>query len=291
MMSLRAIARSAPRSVARLSSTTIRNTRVAQPSSALRTAWAPLRTQSLAATFSSTARTRAADNEGDKELLDKLDGELQFEETLKKDLEQPASVKDFLENSPFELKDEPGKQDVYLTRKFGNESITVSFSIADLNSQVEDDMFNEEGLSEEEMETPEGKELAESEAAEDVEPEGPTQPMMCRLNVVVEKPNAGALNIECTASEGSIVIENFWYYKDGKLAHSASADAVHGAGDVYPGPSFTTLDEDLQLMLERFIEDRGITHAMALFVPDYMDVKEQREYHGWLKNVRNFVEA
>lgn len=41
---------------------------------------------------------------------------------MKENEQLPASVKDFLENSPFELKDIPGKEDVRLTRKFGNET-------------------------------------------------------------------------------------------------------------------------------------------------------------------------
>lgn len=52
----------------------------------------------------------------------KLNSEIEFENDMKEAAPVPASVKDFLENSPFELKDEPGKEDVVLTRKFGNET-------------------------------------------------------------------------------------------------------------------------------------------------------------------------
>ena len=58
----------------------------------------------------------------DEELSVKLESELQFESEMKENEQQPASVKDFLANSPFELKDVPGKEDVYLVRKFGNET-------------------------------------------------------------------------------------------------------------------------------------------------------------------------
>jgi len=122
MMSLRAVARSAPRTLTRLSSTAIRQTRVAQPSSLLRTSWAPLRTTQLSASFSTTPLRQAADNEVDQELLAKLESELQFEDEMKANEQLPASIKDFLDNSPFELKDEPGKQDVYLVRKLGDET-------------------------------------------------------------------------------------------------------------------------------------------------------------------------
>ncbi|KAI1756257.1 mitochondrial glycoprotein [Xylaria castorea] len=289
MMSLRAVARSAPRTLTRLSSAAVRQTRVAQPSSLLRTAWAPLRTPQLAATFSSTSWRQAPENEADQELLAKLQSELHFESEMKESVQLPSSIKDFIENSPFELKDEPGKEEVYLVRKFGDETITISFSIADL-ANYEPDMYNEDtALTDEELDTPEGKRLAETEADEAAEDEEAPSP--CRLNIVIEKPNKGALNVEALAQEGSILIENFFYYKDAKMAHSSSAEAIHNAEDVYPGPPFTTLDEDLQLMMERYLEERGVTQAMAVFIPDYMDVKEQREYQSWLKNVKDFVEA
>ncbi|KAH8167172.1 hypothetical protein CIB48_g1076 [Xylaria polymorpha] len=277
MMSLRAVARSAPRSLARLSSTAIRQTRVAQPSSLLRTAWAPLRTSQLTATFSSTSRRQAPDNEADKELLAKLESELQFENELKANEQVPASIQDFLDNSPYELKDVPGQEDVYLVRKFGNETITVSFSISDLTN-YDPDMYNEDNaLTDEELDTSEGKQLAETEAEDSLDDD--------------DKPNKGALNIEAVAQDGSILIENLYYYKDAKMAHSSSPEAVHGAEDAFAGPPFASLDEDLQLMVERYLEERGIAQAMAIFVPDYLDVKEQREYQAWLKNVKGFVEA
>ncbi|KAI0409162.1 mitochondrial glycoprotein [Xylaria palmicola] len=291
MMSLRTVARSAPRALTRLSASALRQTRVAQPSSLLRTAWAPLRTSQFTAAFSSAPSRQAPENEADQELLAKLESELQFESEMKENEQLPVSIKDFLESSPYELKDEPGKQDVYLVRKFGNETITVSFSISDL-ANYEPDMYNEDNaLTDEEVETPEGKRLAETEAEEALDEEAGEPPVPCRLNIVVEKPNKGALNIEAVAQDGTILVENFYYYKDSKMAHSASPEAVHGAEDVYPGPPFGSLDEDLQIMMERFLEERGITQAMAIFVPDYMDVKEQREYQTWLKNVKDFVEA
>lgn len=36
--------------------------------------------------------------------------------------EIPQSVKEFLSNGPFEIKDVPGKEEVTLTRKFGDET-------------------------------------------------------------------------------------------------------------------------------------------------------------------------
>ena len=73
------------------------------------------------AAFSSTAGRRAADGETDDELSAKLESEIQIEEDMKASEQQPASVKDFLDNSPFELIDTPGQEVVKLSRSFGDE--------------------------------------------------------------------------------------------------------------------------------------------------------------------------
>ncbi|KAI1088608.1 mitochondrial glycoprotein [Rostrohypoxylon terebratum] len=297
MLSLRAVARSAPRTLNRLSATALRQSRVARPSSLVKSSWAPLRSSQFASAFS-TSQFRQAASDVDEELSVKLDSEIQFEGSMKEVDQMPASVKDFLENSPFELKDEPGKEDIILTRKFGNETITVTFSISDLTSYENDNLYNDEALNDEDLDldTPqEGKQSSrqseEDEMLEEEDEEGNEAPVPCRLNVVVEKPGKGALNIEALAQDGQIMVENFYYFKDPKLAHGETAEVAHIAQDVYPGPPFGTLDEDLQLLMERYLEERGVTQALAVFIPDYMDIKEQREYQTWLKNVKAFIDA
>lgn len=295
MMSLRAVARSAPRTLSRLSSTALRQSTVARPSSLLKSSWAPLRSTQVTSAFSTTPLRRAPAVEVDEELSVKLESELQFEGEMKENEQLPASVKDFLENSPFELKDIPGKEDVRLTRKFGNETITVSFSISDLANYEPDTPLEDSALTDEELDTPEGRQLAAEAEAEEGEEEGVDEEgeaaVPCRLNVVVEKPGKGALNIEALAQDGQIMVENFYYFKDPKHAHSETAEVTHIAQDVYPGPPFGSLDEDLQVLMERYLEERGITQALAVFVPDYMDIKEQKEYQTWLKDVKNFIDA
>ncbi|KAI0122722.1 mitochondrial glycoprotein [Daldinia grandis] len=294
MMSLRAAARSAPRTFTRLSSTTLRSSRLTQPSSLLKSSWAPLSSSQFTSLFSTSQFRQAPPSEVDEELSVKLESELQFENELKEDEQLPASVKDFLQNTPFDLKDEPGKEDVSLTRKFGNENITVTFSISDLANYEPDDVFNEESvLDDEDAESPEDRRTspAESEEALEDDIEGGDAPVPCRLNIVVEKPGKGALNIEAMAQDGQIIVENFYYFKDPKMAYGKTADIAHAAQDIYPGPPFGSLDEDLQILMERYLEERGVTQALAVFVPDYMDIKEQREYQTWLKDVKGFVDA
>lgn len=282
MMSLRAVARSAPRAISRIA----RTQTVSRTSGLLKTRTATcLRPQQTSA-FSTSVFRRAA-SEADKELSEKLASEIEFEEDVKDTEDLPASVQDFIQNGPFDIKDTPGSEEVVLTRNYNSEKITITFSIADLQN-YQDEMYDEDAaLGDEEQD---GKRNAE-EAEEDVDAESEEPSVPCRLNIVVEKPNKGALAIEAMAQDGAIVVENMFYYNDAKLAYGASADASHAAQAVYPGPPFGSLDEDLQILMERYLEERGVTEALAVFVPEYMDMKEQKEYLAWLGNVKGFVDA
>lgn len=58
----------------------------------------------------------------------------------------------------------------------------------------------------------------------------------------------------------------------------------------YAGPPFEQLDEQVQETFEEYLNARGITSQLANAIPDYIDVKEQKEYLAWLNRVRNFAE-
>ena len=69
----------------------------------------------------SAVRTQK-EGEFDEELVAKFDAEIQMEEEMRDANEVPTSVKDFLENGPFEITDTPGHEEVVLKRQFGAES-------------------------------------------------------------------------------------------------------------------------------------------------------------------------
>lgn len=105
-----------------------------------------------------------------------------------------------------------------------------------------------------------------------------------RLNVTVEKAGKGALMIETTAQDGEIMIENVYYYSKPELADAQTAEQDWSKRNLYSGPPFGNLDQDLQLLLERYLDERGINTELALWVPEYIDFKEQREYLNWLSS-------
>jgi complement component 1 Q subcomponent-binding protein len=104
-----------------LTSSAIR--RPARQVSLLQSAWKPARPQ-CAAAFSTSNIRRSKGGESDEELVAKLESEIQMEEEMK-DEELPTSVKDYLENGPFEIIDTPGEEDVVLTRQFGDEKYAL----------------------------------------------------------------------------------------------------------------------------------------------------------------------
>ncbi|KAK4696752.1 hypothetical protein P7C71_g1214, partial [Lecanoromycetidae sp. Uapishka_2] len=208
-------------------------------------------------------------------------------------------------------------------------SIRVSFSIADLNAMNDDaDEYGEDKAlyDEDPGEIPESaqsggantkgiinqgrtkggnisiapedrvapadrEELAEDESATgDADPNAePSFP--ARVNVMIEKKGKGTLQIETTAQDGEIVIDNVYYFQNAELADAKTAELDWKRRNLYEGPPFGNLDEDLQVLLERYLDERGVNTALALWVPEYIDFKEQREYLNWLENVKSFVDA
>lgn len=102
----------------------------------------------------------------------------------------------------------------------------------------------------------------------------------------------GALRINLIADNGVFTIQSVAHLPDSKANNSKSPSELlrDTPETLYTGPPFQQLDEEVQSLLEQYLDVRGINTALALFVPEYIDVKEQREYLGWLGRVKAFVE-
>lgn len=120
MLSIRSFARAVPRTASRLTASAFRRPS-ARPVSLLQSAWIPARTQ-YAAAFSTTTIRPSKSGEADDELVAKLESEIQMENEMSDEGDMPTSVKDYLENGPFEILDTPGQEEVVLTRQFGDET-------------------------------------------------------------------------------------------------------------------------------------------------------------------------
>jgi complement component 1 Q subcomponent-binding protein, mitochondrial len=106
-----------------------------------------------------------------------------------------------------------------------------------------------------------------------------------------EQPNKGALNIDAQAQDGEFLVEAISFYSDAKLASDLTVEADWARRGLYVGPQFETLDEKVQEQFYTYLEERGISTELALFIPELAEWKEQREYCKWLENVKAFVDA
>ena len=96
------------------------------------------------------------------------------------------------------------------------------------------------------------------------------------------------MTVHATDTESIFVIDNVSF--DAAAATTETAQSEFESRSKYSGPPWQQLDEDLQLLMERYLEERGINTALAMFIPDYAELKEQKEYISWLKNLKSFVD-
>ncbi|CAO2656219.1 Nn.00g050220.m01.CDS01 [Neocucurbitaria sp. VM-36] len=318
MLALRNLARSAPPSAARLCTKAVRpQPSLLRQTAAFHPAWAaPL--PRLTSAFHMSAVRRQGDSGVNEELVAKLQSEISMEEDMKEDEDLSANIKEYLESSPFEIEDKPGNQEVVLTRTFGDEKIRITFTTADLNNNVPgDDLVEDNAMYDDvDMDTQSGGANTKGsinqgntrdgnvriapedrvapadreELEDDYEDEGQQQGFPAHASIRIERPGKGALAIEATAQDGDFLIEDLYYFPTADLADPATAEKDWSRRTLYTGPPFNNLDEDLQILLEKYLEERGINTRLALFIPDYIDHKEQKEYIKWLNNVKSFVE-
>lgn len=188
----------------------------------------------------------------------------------------------------------------------------MTFSIADFNAFDQEDGSEDPALYDEDdgpMDMPEGQSggantkgsinqgrtsggnvrvapedsIAPADRPELQDEDADAQPSFpARVQVTVTRQGKGALAIECIAQDGEITIDNVYHFPTAELAEAKTAEIDWTRRSLYTGPPFGQLDEDLQVLLERFLDERGINTSMALFIPDYIDMKEQKEYIRWL---------
>jgi complement component 1 Q subcomponent-binding protein, mitochondrial len=108
------------------------------------------------------------------------------------------------------------------------------------------------------------------------------------VNVLIQRPQKGSLKVNLIAESGRWTVHGITHLTE---STSKPIELLRDSPEVlYTGPPFQQLDEEVQSLVESYLENRGINTALALFIPDYIDVKEQKEYLGWLGRVKDFVE-
>ncbi|WWC70183.1 uncharacterized protein I206_104132 [Kwoniella pini CBS 10737] len=241
---------------------------ILRASSNIATRRAALVTRPLAVrAFSLTAR-RMGSGETDSTLASALAAEHKFEiENAGQLPEVPAFVENLKTQGIWDIQDIPGEDDVTLTRKFGNETLKLTFQISDLDS----------------FESP----IIEEGAVEEVEPAGPTS-IACSL-VITKSATPGSLMVDLETCDEGFEITNIAVYEKA-LAEREGAEGDWERRSKYMGPQFDHLDQAVQEAFGAYLAERGVDEALADFVLSYCEHKEQKDYVSWLDQVRGFVE-
>jgi complement component 1 Q subcomponent-binding protein len=146
---------------------------------------------------------------------------------------------------------------VKLSRKFNKETIDIKFDCQD-EEEADVDMEDIEN-----------------------EQEGEDEPAVgygIQFEVIVS--NGGhKTEFACVAGD-TLQIRNVRYIPDGK-----SVDDL----DVYGGPRFEDLDEEVKEMFYDYLAARKIDDDLSHFVLAYSAKKEQAEYENWLSKLSEFT--
>jgi len=311
MLSLRMMSRALPKASFR--QPTIRCASSVSRFTARRPLWQSVTKPSYPA-FSTSVSCREPAGESDLELAEKFNAERTLE-LESNDESKVAAIEEFLQNSPFQIQDKPGTHEVILTRDFGNEKIKIALSVAEIDNLAEEDEFDdmdEDGALEDEAEygmnkgtinqagTRGGKvdvmpedsiapaDRTEGDEAADLDNALPAYPI--HLTITVTKPGKRAIEIRAVAAEGAIEIETISFFPKESLLEAQSPKDAQEARSLYAGPPISNLDPELQAMLDKYLEERGIDAQLASFLPEYVDYKEQREYVQWLEDMKKFIE-
>ncbi|KAJ3021599.1 Mitochondrial acidic protein mam33 [Thoreauomyces humboldtii] len=219
--------------------------------------------------FTASAFTRMSAGESDLELHATLVREITHETKENAEARSDDFVSEFKTANPeWTIVDQPLSKEVSLTRTFGNEKITVLFNT---DALAEADDFQEE--------------LGEGEEAQQDEPSIPVTVVIAKTDA----PEAGALDIGGSIQDGTFFIESAGFSATASLALDETAQGDWTRRSKYAGPVFEDLDENLQEQMHAYLAERGLDESLSSFIPRYLELKEQNEYLGWLKNVAAFV--
>ncbi|KAF9261691.1 mitochondrial glycoprotein, partial [Marasmius fiardii PR-910] len=226
--------------------------------------------------FSVSART-FGQGATDSALSTKLAEEQKYETENVEKSDTPEFLQAFKAQGVWEIGDAAYQDEVTLTRKFGNETLRLMFSIADVQAEEDESLDNEEAAEREEEPEDHDEEVLNS--------------FPIRASLSVTKASApGSLSVDMLVQDGAFVVDNITYYRDLKVGTELTAEADWKRRGIYLGPRFDTLDLSLQEEFNKWLEERGVNDSVALFIPEYAEWKEQTEYVRWLEGVKSFID-
>ncbi|CEG39062.1 mitochondrial glyco protein [Plasmopara halstedii] len=169
----------------------------------------------------------------------------------------------------FKIQETPGCMDVVLQGSVGSDSIKIKFNAQDTVELDEEEDYDDEDEDHGNVEVVDDG---------DDEEEADELPGV-RFTADIMRDNKG-LQFDCVASS-NLTVERLRYFKD-----FAKEDEDETR---YFGPEFIDLELDVQDNFYSYLADRNIDDALAQFITQFADLKEQREYLAFLEDAETFV--
>jgi len=160
----------------------------------------------------------------------------------------------------FQIVDQPGDPFVELSRKFGKETLTISFNCQD-EETIDDNNYRV------------GEDDTEEEVTEDEE-----MPVGIQFKATLTQESGNRMVVSAIAGSNITVVG------------VTMVPAEVNEEEYYAGPPFENLAENLQEGIIEYLEGKGLDDDMSYFIVAYATHKEQNEYETWLHNILEFVE-
>lgn len=208
----------------------------------------------VAASFTPLRSHRCFSSAASSKVVKALDAEIGHEA---KNYQQAAEIKKFLQDSPFKLEQEEGDVNMALVRSVGDRTVRIEFQ---LTSPFD----------------PEVEAMGEAGASADMD--------STDFSVTIENQDGAGMTFYCSTQAGEdhrFIIGNCASFKTQEMKDKVSA---------YNGPDFEDLDDKLQESLDEYLAEIGLDDEVCNFIDALALDKEQREYMGWLKNLKSFIE-
>lgn len=157
--------------------------------------------------------------------------------------------------APWEFEDCEGKNVFGLKRTFKNEEILIRVDIDDQPPIDDLEEFEDEA-------------------------EMPLPP--CKFNVMIAKENGAGIVFEIESDGEYMNISHLALDMDDDENEDPSIAS-------YTGPVFAELDTTLQQGFYDYLEERGVTAELGLWLMEALSDKMSTEYMAWLQRVREFV--
>ncbi|KAJ1675524.1 Mitochondrial acidic protein mam33 [Spiromyces aspiralis] len=224
-----------------------------------------------------TTPLRLEEDGSSKDLTLVLQEEIDYERNALEEEGKPEFISSFVEKTGFKIQETEGQNDVIMTR-----NIHVRFNISEILNRDDNladvEVYNEnaEGVTKE-GETPADEELEEFPVS---------------FSVCIVKPNhKSVLSFDLIAEEGEIGVERTMFFPDEATALEQTAERDWQRRGHYMGPVFGHLSDDLKENIDVYLEERGIDTGLCLFMQDYIEHKEEKEYLRWLEQFQKFIKA